>query len=217
MSNEAFVRKHLVCWYSPQRQGATRESLAENPRLIDLSGNGRDLNLKGFDWTASSVISSTGGLQFDGNSCYGICDNDFKLRDFTLVYKRGALPFHTLTAPGKCFCRKGKAFTIENTLAARTLSNYAFSEIGLTADRTTHGLFGTGLYVVTPFCILHIDTGTTVQMKRGGGEDSASAKLLIGCETETSNKLKFVMEEFMLFDRELNTERLQWVFANLLT
>lgn len=71
-SCEAYVRKHLVCWYSPQMQGATNESLASDPRLLDLSGNGRDLQLKGFDWTTSSVITSSGGLQFDGHGSYGV-------------------------------------------------------------------------------------------------------------------------------------------------
>lgn len=145
-----------------------------------------------------------------------VCDINYKLRDFTLVYRRGMLPFHTLTNPGKCFCRKGKAFRIENTSAARSLSNYAFSDNGLTEDRTMHGLFGSGLYVVTPNRIVQKDSGDIVQMKRGYGEDSVSDKLLIGSETETGNTLKFEMEYFMLFDRALNDERLDWVITNLI-
>lgn len=213
---EEFVSRHMVCWYSPVRQGANVERLSADPRLVDLSGNGRNLRLNGFDWTNGSVITSDGGLQFDGNSCYGICESDFDLGNFTLIYRRGALPFHTMTNPGKCFCCKGRAFIIENTSVARCLSNYAFTQHGLVSDRTTHGLFSAGLYVVTPNKIIQEDSATIVTMKRGSGVDSVDSKLIFGCESQSGNKLKFVLEEFMLFDRVLKRDQLEWVLINLI-
>lgn len=89
---ESFIRKHLICHYSPIKQGATNEGLAADPRLVDLSGNGYDLSLKGFKYTATSGIAEDGSLLFSGVAEEGAetFENVPALNDFTaIVHYRG--------------------------------------------------------------------------------------------------------------------------------
>lgn len=53
---EEAVMSALVLWYDPRRQGATNESMAADPRLIDLSGNGHDATCYNFAWSGMSGI-----------------------------------------------------------------------------------------------------------------------------------------------------------------
>ena len=53
------IKDAMVLWYDIKRQGATNESMAENPVLRDLSGNGYDATCYNFAWTEQSGISAT--------------------------------------------------------------------------------------------------------------------------------------------------------------
>ena len=53
------IKDAMVLWYDIKRQGATNESMAENPVLRDLSGNGHDATCYNFAWTEESGISTT--------------------------------------------------------------------------------------------------------------------------------------------------------------
>lgn len=50
----------VVLWYDIGRQGATNESMAENPTLKDLSGNGNDAICYNFGWSGMSGIGGYG-------------------------------------------------------------------------------------------------------------------------------------------------------------
>ena len=66
---EAAIRRSMVLWYDIARQGCTNESMAANPVLKDLSGNGHDATCYNFAWTEESGISSVNypnALVFDG-------------------------------------------------------------------------------------------------------------------------------------------------------
>jgi len=52
----------MVLWYDLKKQGATNESMAENPVLRDLSGNGHDATCYNFAWSGMSGI---GGYFFN--------------------------------------------------------------------------------------------------------------------------------------------------------
>lgn len=66
----------LVCWYSPNLQSLTNKQLydamlvGEYPILRDLSGNGYDMELHGFDGTSASGVDGDGNLVFDGVNDY---------------------------------------------------------------------------------------------------------------------------------------------------
>ena len=51
----------LVCWYDIGKQQCTNESMAANPVLADLSGNGHDITCYNFAWAGMSGI---GGYVF---------------------------------------------------------------------------------------------------------------------------------------------------------
>ena len=54
----------LILWVDPKKQQATNESMAKNPKLIDLSGNGHDIDLFNFSWSGMSGI---GGYNLDAS------------------------------------------------------------------------------------------------------------------------------------------------------
>lgn len=56
------IKNSMVLWYDITRQGATNESMAENPILKDLSGNGHDIECFNFSW---SGMSGVGGYKTD--------------------------------------------------------------------------------------------------------------------------------------------------------
>ena len=53
---EAAIRRSMVLWYDIARQGCTNESMAANPVLKDLSGNGHDATCYNFAWSGMSGI-----------------------------------------------------------------------------------------------------------------------------------------------------------------
>lgn len=56
------IKNSMVLWYDLKRQGATNESMAENPILKDLSGNGHDATCYNFAWNG---MSGVGGYVYD--------------------------------------------------------------------------------------------------------------------------------------------------------
>lgn len=55
------IKKSAILWYDIEKQGATNKSMAANPILKDLSGNGHDMELRNFAWSGMSGI---GGYNF---------------------------------------------------------------------------------------------------------------------------------------------------------
>lgn len=60
-SMEESVNEHMVLWYDIKRQGATNESMASNPVLRDLSGNGHDATCYNFAWSGMSGENASNG------------------------------------------------------------------------------------------------------------------------------------------------------------
>ena len=67
----ADIMKSMVLWYDIAKQGATNESMAENPVLRDLSGNGHDATCYNFAW---SGMSGVGGYSQNYNKKWYIDD-----------------------------------------------------------------------------------------------------------------------------------------------
>lgn len=61
------IMDSLVCWYDPGKQQCTNESMAANPVLADLSGNGHDIECFNFGWAGMSGI---GGYVFDAGNLH---------------------------------------------------------------------------------------------------------------------------------------------------
>lgn len=73
------VRDSMVLWYDLKRQGATNESMAANPKLKDLSGNGHDTTCYNFAWSGMSGI---GGFPFSFNDSF-LGDNEIIINSRT--------------------------------------------------------------------------------------------------------------------------------------
>lgn len=56
------IMDSMILWYDIKKQGATNESMATTPTLIDHSGNGHDATCYNFAW---SLMSGIGGYSFD--------------------------------------------------------------------------------------------------------------------------------------------------------
>ena len=62
------VRDSMVLWYDLKRQGSTNETMAANPKLIDLSGNGHDATCYNFTWSGMSSIGGYNQSPLSGSS-----------------------------------------------------------------------------------------------------------------------------------------------------
>ena len=62
----------LVCWYDIGKQQCTNESMAANPVLADLSGNGHDITCYNFAWAGMSGI---GGTEAPFTNRTNVCDS----------------------------------------------------------------------------------------------------------------------------------------------
>ena len=65
--SEKRIMDSLVCWYDIGKQQCTNESMAANPVLADLSGNGHDIECFNFGWAGMSGI---GGYVYDNSNVY---------------------------------------------------------------------------------------------------------------------------------------------------
>jgi len=63
--SEKRIMDSLVCWYDIGKQQCTNESMAANPTLRDLSGNGHDATCYNFAW---SEMSGIGGYEENFNN-----------------------------------------------------------------------------------------------------------------------------------------------------
>lgn len=61
------IMDSLVCWYDPGKQQCTNESMAANPVLADLSGNGHDIECFNFGWAGMSGIGCYTNFKALGN------------------------------------------------------------------------------------------------------------------------------------------------------
>lgn len=66
------IMDSLVCWYDIGKQQCTNESMAANPVLADLSGNGHDITCYNFAWAGMSGI---GGTEAPFTNRTNVCDS----------------------------------------------------------------------------------------------------------------------------------------------
>ena len=205
------IREALVCWYDPARQGATNESMAENPVLKDLSGNGHDMPCYNFAWTEESGINTTdypGALVSDGVDDYGVAEGLPYLDDFTMMAKRQLLD---------------EADEKQHTLVYLDNGNSAYRNY---MDRLSlNGLytssFGTATMIEAyenpeeaPAAVWMTPTS---YMGRGirTGTPPAEADPRYGLNLFSAGYMKCALWSFLLFSRTLTGEEIEWVKANM--
>lgn len=75
-----------------EKQGLTNENHAEfGDKLIDYSGNGRDIQLNNISWNKESGINDDGALCFDGVTDYGKAVGLPVYKDYTFIIDREIL------------------------------------------------------------------------------------------------------------------------------
>lgn len=71
------------------KQGITNENHAEfGDKLIDFSGNGRDIQLNNIAWNKESGIDDDGALRLDGVNDFGQFVGNLTLKDYTFIADR---------------------------------------------------------------------------------------------------------------------------------
>lgn len=204
-----WFKEHIVCWYDPKRQGATNESLAENPVLVDLSGKGRDMTLVGFQ---GQFLATDGSLYFNGRRL-AVCNEGFVLTDFTCIIDRSLYKQPTTTSVFSKWNRQEQTLPIigiahEGNYPTVEVYNFGHraNNLSINTSRTTD--------MLTPSSY----NGTPIA--RGSDVDLESAKLVIGgSRIDVPDYYKEIMNlySFLLFSKTLTAEQIQWVKDNLIT
>lgn len=79
-------------YYNVKKQGLTNENHAEfGDKLIDYSGNGRDIQLNNISWNKESGINDDGALCLDGVTDYGKAVGLPIYKDYTFIIDREIL------------------------------------------------------------------------------------------------------------------------------
>lgn len=205
----AWFREHIICWYSPKRQRATNESLAADPRLIDLSGKGMDLELIGFKFTKTSGVDTDKALVFSGGGEYGRTKSFSGLTSFTTIAERDTL----LDNPNGCLLAKSPiggsqfGFVSEYSYAvnAETRSDmiigYSTTKITVTSGRKT-SVFTNSQYNRLPL---------------SGRYSDSDSRMTLGLVREGDNRYyKGKIYNLFFFDMELTQDQIDYVVNNLI-
>lgn len=201
----------MVLWYDPERQGATNENMTENPVLTDLSGNGHDATCYNFEWTENSGISSTSypnAIVSDGVDDYAKVEGLPILTDYTVIAKRKRLDAD-LTNRGALASKM-----------ADDSNNGAFVFELIQAD--------TGIKQVVSFgrfnTIQMVDTDISYMIKNSYNGTTINADNLPDTEylnlfkvrNSTGGCAQAALYSFILFNRTLTEEEIEWVKTNLI-
>ena len=98
----------LVCWYDIGKQQCTNESMAANPVLADLSGNGHDIECFNFAWAGMSGI---GGYIYDSSNLYSTPYSKISDNIITIINNEGAISGAQIAAKDGIIGKKGETLT----------------------------------------------------------------------------------------------------------
>lgn len=212
----------VVLWYDIGRQGATNESMSLSPILKDLSGNGNDATCYNFGWTEESGISTTNypnALVSDGVDDYAFVQDKYD-DEGNLINKKSLVlnreDGYTVIAK-----RKNLYQLNENGIVAskHSGSNYGAFQIEYNFDNINAKACSFGTFNSIQISSSEIIYQTS---KSYNGEKS----LNIGTRNDTRilDLFKYInlyfgkvaLYSFILFNRDLTDEEIEWVKNNLI-
>lgn len=200
------IKSSMVLWYDIKRQGCTNESMAENPVLKDLSGNGYDATCYNFAWTTESGITEDNALVSDGVDDYCITPNvpAFNTTDgYTVIALREHLNYNQ-HAPlvSKSYTAYKGAFSFETEYRYTYSFGIAnlFGEVNL--DKSI-GWQTKGSYM-----------GTSLEY--GEDVDIVGDITLFVFRQGDSRHKSAALYSLLIFDRDLTTDEIEWVIKNLI-
>lgn len=208
--NVQSILDSMVLWYDIARQGCTNESMAGNPVLRDLSGNGHDATCYNFGWTEESGISTVNypnALVSDGVDDYAMVTGVPSLtveRGYTVIAKRQILNESGCTADNRTEIGDSVgAFVFELLSLNRTDS---FGE--------TNTISGNDIPQTFSFQTSLSYNGK--QINRGGaGQDSDTIHLFKFKSENGDYYGNIALYSFLLFDRDLTEQEIEWVKTNI--
>lgn len=201
---EDSIRQAMVLWYDIKRQGATNESMAENPVLRDLSGNGHDATCYNFAWTEESGISTTNyphALVSDGIDDYAKVTNLPVLDDWTVFINKDVVKYPSV----------GFLFTDGGDASDSTLQ-YKYIVDGFYINS-----FGASTNVTDYVEKLDIFTPTSFNgnsMPKGDSQAVRTALYLFG--GARLPWISMALYNLIVFNRTLTSEEIEWVKNNLI-
>lgn len=213
---EAAIMEALVLWYDPRRQGATNESMAADPHLVDLSGGGHDAKCQNFAWTEGSGISAEaypGALVADGVDDMVTASGLPLLEDFTVVAEREFIRFDQYGAIAfKKDNRGNGAFIFEMSYnkdkAVQPDECWVFSNVGGGGDNDITPAEGRVSWM-TPASY------NGQPLSRGVSTDKPELRLFYNGRVVHQN-CAAALWSFLLFDRTLSGEEIEWVKEHLM-
>lgn len=212
----------LVLWYDLAKQGATNETMAENPVLKDLSGHGHDATCYNFAWTEESGISTIdypGALVSDGVDDYALVEELpllNKENGFTVIARRKWIGDPHSKSQG--FVSKGSnanwedgAFYFECVEGGGVaLFNRVFSGIGLSVNYITS-------FTENDVTYLTSKKYNDSEIENIGDGIDTDRLVIFRLGTTINNFYSSIaIYSLLLFNRDLTDEEIEWVKANLM-
>lgn len=202
------IKNSMVLWYDIARQKATNESMSLSPILKDLSDNGHDATCYNFAWTEESGISTTNysnALVSDGVDDYCLVEGLPLLNredGYTVIVKR-------------TYISKNKGYLASKAQNHITEGAFIF-EGGVAPDTFSFGQ-------VNPIKIAEQISYQTskeyngVRIRSSSNNDTQKLAIFNGY-TNSANAFysNVALYSFLLFNRDLTTEEIEWVKTNLI-
>ena len=205
------IKDAMVLWYDIKRQGATNESMAENPVLRDLSGNGHDATCYNFAWTEESGISTEaypGAIVTDGVDDKCETESIELLSDFTIITERECI--NLINVASLANAQKAFEFEKNNSGAIGSRITQCVS-YGKANDVVSAAVKGRSVSWMTP-----TSYKGSIALTRGTNE-AVAGKLTIGYIYNYGDRYgEWALWSFFLFRRTLTAEEIEWVKTNLI-
>lgn len=202
------VMKSLILWYDIAKQQATNESMAATPMLRDLSGNGHDATCYNFAWSGmSGIVTDDAGLCLlsDGVDDYA------KATGLPILTKEKG---YTVFAKAEIL-RKWGTQDVASKVRDNGISQGAFDLMSGNGSTFSFGKYSSvtypdsGIFWQTSksYCGQDIDMGAATDLDF----------LLLGKKTDTSSSVsQMKLYCFILFDRDLTDNEIEWVKKNMI-
>lgn len=208
----SFLKDNIVLWYDIKRQGATNESMSQNPILKDLSGHGHDATCYNFAWTENSGISSTSypnALVSDGVDDYAYVEGLPLLTDCTAFIMRDLIDFKrdsiTVVKGRIGSSVNGYSIMVDRIDLEVSMAGYSF----LTSSVYSDSWLKDKLIIGSPTFINEWENNLDRI------NDAFDLLHLLG-EPYSQYYAQAALYSFILFNRTLTTKEINWVKENLI-
>ena len=204
------IMQSMVLWYDLKKQGATNESMAENPVLRDLSGNGHDATCYNFSWTEESGISTTNyphALVSDG------VDDCARVTDIGLNSMKTIFVNMYLTSENRedfKFVFSSRDSGSENSVALVYKADITAYNYRNSGDTYIDGTLNTTLNAQDLLDVKHVATLTN---ENGNSHNRLD---LFRDNINGGYWCNVALYSFVAFNRILSTDEIAWVKTNLI-